>query len=295
MKKLPIIILLGICIAIMSACNKTRTIPDEKLANILKEIYLVNAYSTSNRGFRLDSVDMYTPILEKYGYTPDDLKNTLEHFSRRKSSRLSDVVNQAITDIDREYNYYYGRVAVADTLKNRAAEKFKQLVYSDTLIKVTHLRDTSKLRVKIPVHEGTYKIQYSYLIDTTDFNNALQTNHNVRDSLGRNLFSRTNWMTRIARTHYETDMEVPANGRNINIYFGGYGKTASEPNIRIDTLAIYRYLPEKVALDSLNRSDSLYQYSLKIAGKPYPDYYAKDSIPLRITSVRDNAPADSIP
>lgn len=60
------------------ACNRSRNIPDDELVAITRDIFLSNAFRESLlSGIPMtDSVDIYTPIFEKYGYEPGRISTT---------------------------------------------------------------------------------------------------------------------------------------------------------------------------------------------------------------------------
>ena len=58
--------------------------PDEELARDFPDAYLINAY-VSDRGVKLDSLELYEPVFSRYGYTAEDVRYTIGNFSRRKA------------------------------------------------------------------------------------------------------------------------------------------------------------------------------------------------------------------
>ena len=144
------------------------SIPDEELARIFRDAYLINAY-VSDRGVKLDSLELYEPVFSRYGYTAEDVRYTIGNFSRRKSAKLSDVVEQSIRLLEEESAYYKYEVGVLDTIDNVARRRFTRTVYSDSLIRVTRIKDTARLRVRIPdTRPGEYRVSFDYLIDSLD-------------------------------------------------------------------------------------------------------------------------------
>ena len=97
MKRLIYILVSGLLLA----CSGYKIIPDEQLALIFHDAFLSNAYM-QHRGMRPDSLNLYEPIFAKYGYTTADVQYTIGNFSKRKSARLSDVVEQAIKLLETE-------------------------------------------------------------------------------------------------------------------------------------------------------------------------------------------------
>ena len=143
-------------------CHKKSVIPDDTLADIFHDAFVVNAYIGEER-LDLDSLQIYEPIFKKYGYTANDVIYTVGNFSRRKSARLGSVVEQAISRLERENKYYAKKVVVLDTIQNVAIRTFSRTVYQDTLIQAKKRADSTKLQVVIsPVVKGEYTISYSY-------------------------------------------------------------------------------------------------------------------------------------
>jgi hypothetical protein len=104
-------------------------IPDDKLAQIFHDIYLVNGY-VSQSGLKVDSLNIYEPILEAHGYTSEDVQYTIGNFAKRKSARLSDdVVGVASEMLRRESNFYRGRLAIRDTIAAIARRKYADTVW----------------------------------------------------------------------------------------------------------------------------------------------------------------------
>ena len=145
-----------------ASCHKKSVIPDDTLADIFHDAFVVNAYIGEER-INLDSLQIYEPIFEKYGYTANDVIYTVGNFSRRKSARLGTVVEQAISRLEQEQKYYFNRVVILDTIRNVAVRTFSRTVHKDSLIKVKKRADSTKLQLVIsPVSRGEYTISYSY-------------------------------------------------------------------------------------------------------------------------------------
>ena len=168
MKHTLTILLLAI-VALLTACNKPKVIPDKDLGAIFRDAMLVNAYIAINTGTDLDSLRVYEPIFARYGYTAEDVQYTVHNFSRRKSAHLSDVAEYMILLLDREANALNLQVAKLDTVENVARRRFTQVLYADTDIDVRKEADSSLLRYVVePVYTGTYNIDASYTLDSLD-------------------------------------------------------------------------------------------------------------------------------
>ncbi len=151
-----------IAIMVMTGCRKKSIIPDDTLAEIFHDAFVVNAYIGEER-INLDSLQIYEPIFARYGYTANDVIHTVGNFSRRKSARLGTVVERAISRLERESKEYAKGVVVLDTIRNVAVRTMTREVYADTLIKATKMSDTTALQIEIsPIYKGEYTIKYRY-------------------------------------------------------------------------------------------------------------------------------------
>ena len=156
MKRLIYILVSGLLLA----CSGYKIIPDEQLALIFHDAFLSNAYM-QHRGMRPDSLNLYEPIFAKYGYTTADVQYTIGNFSKRKSARLSDVVEQAIKLLETEAEHLDREVSILDTIDNVARRTFRRTLYADSLVRVTRLRDTARLRfVFDSIRPGDYTIAF---------------------------------------------------------------------------------------------------------------------------------------
>ena len=159
MKRVVYILLALLCVL---GCARRKEIDDKTLAQIFRDAYLTNAYLGINY-INIDSIQIYEPILDQYGYTPEDLRYTIGNFSRRKSAQLGRVLREAEKEIAEYAVDYEKRVVVLDTIKDVAIRSFKRMVYQDSLIEVKKRADTSKLKLTIePLQPGTYSVRYKY-------------------------------------------------------------------------------------------------------------------------------------
>lgn len=167
MKKVVFYISLVVSIITMG-CNKPKVIPDDELAKIFHDAMLTNSY-INNVLVKADSLNIYEPILESYGYTPEDLQNTIVDFSRRKSARLSDVAEHMILLLEREAMVLEQQVAVLDTINNVARRRFTDVLVMDTLVRATTDADSLLIRFEAPVlGTGDYRIECRYTLDSLD-------------------------------------------------------------------------------------------------------------------------------
>ena len=171
---LALAVLAVVAMLAATSCRKSRIIPDSTLSKIFYEAFLTNAY-LSEKNPVTDSMALYEPIFEKYGYTVEDLQYTIGNFSKRKSARLGNVVEVAIARLEAEGLYLDREVTILDTIDARARRRYSRTLLSDSLVKVYRLADTTRLKIVIDsLQRGDYEVSFSYNIDSLDKNGRMR-------------------------------------------------------------------------------------------------------------------------
>lgn len=254
-----------------AACSRPRIIPDEQLAAIFRDAYLTNAY-VSREQIDTDSLKLYEPVFDRYGYTAEDVYYTIGNFSKRKSARLGDVVELAIEMLEAEGRYYNREVAVLDTIDNVARRSFTRTVYADSLIRVGSLRDTARLRFSVDVRPGEYNLSLKYLVDSLDRNEKglrgvvwLER----RDSTRTNVYTTT--LRRDRQENFTRRFTVDTTHRRLWVDFIEFRGKPQRPSLTVSDLKI-DYTPETSAA-----VDSLYMQQLDI--RIFADEFFRAAIP----------------
>ncbi len=254
-----------------AGCGGPKTIPDDTLGDIFRDIYMVNAYTPEVPRINYDSVDIYLPVLRKYGYDTDDFLNTLAGFSKRKSARLSSVVDDAIVKLTKSADSLTHKVAVLDYIDSVAYAAAKTVVYRDSLIEIRGKADSAAMKLKIPVSEGRYGITYYYLLDSLDQNRNLNNRHYIRDSMGRSLTNSSERLRPGKRTLYSSTLDSPGRADSLELTFGNYPPSPKRMHLTIDSLVIEYYPPREEALERLLRSQI--DFTVRINGRALHEYY----------------------
>ena len=289
---------------LLLACSGYKIIPDEQLALIFHDAFLSNAYM-QHRGMRPDSLNLYEPIFAKYGYTTADVQYTIGNFSKRKSARLSDVVEQAIKLLETEAEHLDREVSILDTIDNVARRTFRRTLYADSLVRVTRLRDTARLRfVFDSIRPGDYTIAFDYLIDSLDENTQLRASVWFERADDRRVNVSPTYLTRRRAAEYRREMKADTSMRRLVLDL--YEIRSPKPkrphmtvrNLRvvytteIYTLSLHNALP--ISPDAAEAVDSLFlrQLNIKIFAddfcNPLP---APDRVALPADSLGTAAPA----
>lgn len=306
MLKRSLYILLLVVTLGMTGCKERVIIPDDTLADIFHDAFLVNAYIGEER-INIDSLKIYEPIFQRYGYTTNDVIYTVGNFSRRKSVRLGSVVERAITRLEREHKEYDKRVMILDTIRSVALRVSKRKIYDDTLIVAKKRADSTKLRIEItPAPRGEYVIGYSYKCGDdlekyprsaefffTDENGYKKnrTTITLRSSgmVNRTLVAREDSRNLVLNLGQYTDLDKAykdAKGKK-----GKKNKKRLPPKLQdleITNLKVYHKLNETDAVDSL--------FGQYVDVKIFVDGFLikKDSLALSADSTRVSAPTTPI-
>lgn len=278
---------LGIALALTvlltaGGCSRPKTIPTKTLKEIFKSSFLVNAYYESNPTLRMnDSMDIYRPILDRYGYTIRDLENTVNRFARQQSAKLSNVVEDAIQELKDQSEYLDRRLAMYDTISAQAGRMFMREVLYEPQIVVERISDTAKLRIRVPVEEGQYEVSYSYLIDSLEENRSLRGSAFAIDTAGRRdyIYEMNTSLTPRQRKQFKSPKVTMGDDKTeLEIVIGNYPqRDMKRPALTIDSLRITYFLPDTVALDSMARR----WYHLNIPYHAEQDAPQADSSALR--------------
>lgn len=272
MKRLLFALLL---LSSVCGCARHKIIPDDKLAAIFRDAFLANAY-LSDRSIRTDSLRIYEPIFERYGYTTDDVQYTIGNFSKRKSARLGDVVEQAIDMLEAEGNYLNREVAVLDTIDRVARRRFTRTVLRDTLTRARTLKDTLLLRKRLDsVRAGDYLVRFDYLIDSLDQNKNLRGTVSFERADSSRTGNYTFVLRREKEEHFERTLKADTSARRLIIDLWQPRGKRYRPRITIRNLEIRFTPPTPEAVDSLYEE----QLSLRIFSDGFLLPPPTDSLP----------------
>ncbi len=279
MKRFIYIVVSGLLLA----CSGYKIIPDDELALIFHDAFLSNAF-LQKQGVRPDSVNVYEPIFARYGYTTADVQYTIGNFSKRKSARLSDVVEQAIGLLEAEAGHYGREVAILDTIDNIARRTFRRTLLSDSLVRVTRLRDTARLHFVLgDIRPGDYTIAFDYLVDSLDENPQLRSSVWFERADGRRVNVSPTYLTRRRPAEYHREMKADTSVRRLVLaLYEPRSAQPRRPHLTVRNLKVTYTPAADVAVDSL----FLRQLNLKI--------FADDFCNPAAAADRVALPADSL-
>ncbi|MCC8088940.1 MAG: DUF4296 domain-containing protein [Rikenellaceae bacterium] len=187
--------ILYILIIVLSlvSCRKHKTIPERKMSELITDIMIANSYSSQFvENMNMDSFDIYTPILDRYGYSAEDFKYSLNKIATRKSSRLSEILDDVIDDIKERDNYFKQRERTIKYMDSIIIGEFIDTIYTELspfVVDENNLKN--KNRLVLPAEPGIYYVSYHYLLDSADANNFVTMRYTLIDTVGRSRTSNT--------------------------------------------------------------------------------------------------------
>lgn len=253
MKRTSLLLIL-LCGLLAAGCQRRTVIPDNELALIFHDAFLANAYTAPNF-HEMDSLRIYEPIFARYGYTAEDVVYTVGNFSKRKSARLGDVVEQAIALLEKEGKALDREVAAIDTVDNVALRTTARIVYAEPQLRIQSLRDTLRGRLTFDVEPGQYDLRMRYTVDSTDRNRqGIQVRMWLEDSLGnRSPFK----ATMLSRNGTESTASLRATAdsahRRLQVRLLHFLRTPQQPSIRYSDITLKHTLPRDEAVRRLYR------------------------------------------
>ena len=282
-----VIICMLILLSVVS-CSRKKVIDDQTLAKIFSEAYISNAY-LGIKYFNIDSVQIYEPILDRYGFTPEDFRYTIGNFSRRKSAQLGRVLKDAEEQIKKIADVYEREVVILDTIQNVAVRTMQRVVHKDSLISVKKLADTSKLKLVIdPLQPGMYSVRYKYNCTKEQIKEkkgkkkdlSLRGVINIETSTGTHA---NNYAYNLRDEDIRRTISTDTAAKRLVITFAKPADPTQKmrkPNITISDFIIEYTPEEKLAIDSL--------FKRYIDIKIFDDVFfsAKDSLALSADTTR---------
>ncbi len=269
----------------IASCSGPKVIPDKDLVNIFHDAYIANAYISENVK-NSDSLYIYEPIFERYGYTMEDLQHTIMTFTERKSAMLSDLMYEVNRRIDAEAKAEARKIVVLDTLDNIAKRTYTRTMYSDSLIRVKRFKDTTKLRITLDnIVPAEYTISFDYLIDTLDENRNSRIEVYFIDRDTQQVLRHTMMLSRYREAKYSRKFSADTTHRElyVNMYYHPRNEESKMPDITIRNFKIVRVLPTEQSVDSLY----IHQLGIRMLNHDMMMSFVADTVDKEVIEPRD--------
>ncbi len=237
------------------SCSSQTAIPDDELAQIFHDAFLANAYIYNGK-MPIDSLQVYAPIFDRYGYTVEDVQYTIGSFSKRKSARLSDVVEEAIKLLDKEEEFYIKENAILDTIDVVARRHITRTLYTDSIATYFAERDSVDMRIEFDsIQPGEYIITFDYLIDSIDTNRsnyrAMTWYEAADDENNTKLGTTTLYLKKKYVSNYSRTLTVDTLTPKLVVKFIDTYEHVKKPHVTIRNIKVDYIAPIEVAIDSL--------------------------------------------
>ena len=285
--KTPIRLFALLLLLTAGACQRHTIIPDDQLALIFRDAFLVNAHL--NHEAKRDSLKVYEPIFARYGYTTADVQYTIGNFSKRKSARLGDVVEAAIVLLEKEGKVYEREVEILDTIDRTAERLMTRTVRSDSLLRVRTLKETARLRIALPAEAGSYTLEFDYRVDSLDRNDRLRGEWWFERADGSRSTIATTQLRKQSDEHYTRTFRADTTHRTLHIDIGLVEGKWKQPALTVRNLTLTHQLNTAEAVERM--ADR--QFNVRIFADEFFGALQPDGADAAVASSTAGVSADS--
>lgn len=224
-------------LAFVSCRNEYKVIPEEELGKIIVESVVAESFlKATNRITGYDSISYYLPILDKYGYTANDVDYTIERMVQRKSDVFGQLMTKISADVVQLRNFY--------EQQSNMGRNFRSLIHRDILdtlyfspdtIHVRSYGELKKLDYKVPVFgDGDIIVKFNYIINEQDSNYSRYVTYSFEDSISkRGLYFNNSWLNKgsgIKRQELEIPIRNSYRGNMFDMRIFSYSSRAENPH-----------------------------------------------------------------
>lgn len=173
------------------SCGKTpKEIPEEKLGEIIADIVLTDSYVNNimKPGYReRDTIDYFNPILDKYGYTIEDLEYTIDKYARRKTDVIWNTLDKATARVDVIRSIYDNNNKMREKWNLIVSERSADtLYYHKDTIYIKSASDLNKLILKQPIrNRGKFTVSYDYKMNAGENNESKYLIYYLSDTINK--------------------------------------------------------------------------------------------------------------
>lgn len=162
-------LVLALALSLQGCRRGPRLIPKSKMPAIVAEMLVVDEWIRSNRYEKVaDTMQVYAPILQRYGYRPEDYAYTMDHYMEDPKSfapiydKAKDIIQALVDDVTERETAKQRLDSLERVRKNRVyptiesyADQVKRFRYTDSITLV--LDSTMVWRLADAHPDTTYK------------------------------------------------------------------------------------------------------------------------------------------
>lgn len=217
-----LIIYISICLIFISCSSKNKYIPENELSDIIVQSVVTESFlrNTNKLQYGSDTLNFYLPIIDKYGYTVEDVQYTISRMIERKSDVFGILVQDMSARVDLIKKQYEYLGDMGRNWRSRVKDEvIDTLFFSPDSIRITSYKDLKMLDYKLPVNEmGEIIVKYNYRIFNTDSNNVRYMTYAFQDSVSKEKQSRNNYWLNKGLNISRFEKSIPVNSRKSNIF-----------------------------------------------------------------------------
>ncbi|MEG1794477.1 MAG: DUF4296 domain-containing protein [Rikenellaceae bacterium] len=183
-------IFIFILMALISCGDKPKEIPEEEFRDIIAELVLTDSYVNNvmrPNSRQRDTIDYFNPILEKYGYTFEDVDYTIDKYVRRKTDVIWNTLDQAASRVDVIREIYESDSKMRQKWNAFVEERSIDTIYfnKDTM-RIKTSADINKLTRRLPIYKrGKYTVSFSYKMMSGEQNDSHYLVYYLSDTINK--------------------------------------------------------------------------------------------------------------
>jgi hypothetical protein len=143
------------------SCSKQKIIPEKILAEIIYQMQITDVVLLTHESSmrHKDSIRIYEPIVEKFGYSLDDLRRTFLKYTS-EDGKLQDVIKLVIAKIENEKSIYQEPARIEKLSENMN-------IGADSISISSRTMNKQNIEVRLS-EQGVYDISASYFLFKND-------------------------------------------------------------------------------------------------------------------------------
>ena len=216
-----------------------------------------------------DSVDIYTPVLDKYGYSIDDFEYTISNLTKRKSAQISDIMEVAIEELRVEAESRRVLWNNWEAMVERGRQMKVDTIFTDTLLNSKTVGEEGMRWNFTDLQPGSYRVEYEYAVTPrTDGERVYAEVRNAADSTHIiNQWALRNSGDTVSANHLFT-LSEPA--ERVFILWKNRGNTTKSLHMWVDTLRLSYTPADTIAIRLMEESlryDTDYSNPEEVVGR----------------------------
>ena len=110
-----------LAVALASCSDKPKVIPARKMKKIYREMFMADQWVLKNpaKKRKADTTWLYEPIFEKYGYTVEDYRYSVDHYLN-DPKRYAEMMDKVRISLSKEFGPLNRRLTKAAELRHKA-------------------------------------------------------------------------------------------------------------------------------------------------------------------------------